>query len=55
MIVRELGAQHGSSPATSFCAGPPPAGATQMVKLPLPLVKAIHFPSGDQSGEVKLP
>jgi hypothetical protein len=54
-IVRELGAQHGSSPATNFCASPPSAGATQIVKLPLPLVKAIHLPSGDQSGEVKFP
>src|SRR5580658_5456994 len=54
-IVRELGAQHGSSPATNFCASPPSAGATQIVKLPLPLVKASHLPSGDQSGEVKFP
>src|SRR5271155_1897019 len=54
-IVRELGAQHGSSPATNFCASPPSAGATQIVKLPLPLVNASHLPSGDQSGEVKFP
>src|SRR5580658_8570391 len=54
-IVRELGAQHGSSPATNLCASPPAAGTTHIVKLPLPVVKAIHLPSGDQSGEVRFP
>src|ERR1700683_3863285 len=36
-IVRELGAQHGSSPDVNFSASPPSASATQIVKLPLPL------------------
>src|SRR5665213_4002569 len=51
-IVRELGAQHGSSPGTNLCASPPSAGTTQIEKLPLPLVNAICLPSGDQSGAV---
>src|SRR5581483_1834212 len=55
MIVRELGAQHGSSPATNCLASPPSAGTTQIEKFPLPTVKAICLPSGDQSGLVTLP
>src|SRR5262245_3973822 len=51
--VREFGDQDGSSPATNFITSPPFAGITQMSKPPPHWeVKAIHCPSGDQSGSV---
>jgi hypothetical protein len=48
--VREFGDQLGSSPSTSGVADPPDDGTTQILKLPICAVNAIHFPSGDQSG-----
>src|SRR6266436_9390221 len=50
--VRELGAQHGSSPGTNSTTGPPCGGTTQISKLPIIAVKTIHFPSGDQAASV---
>src|ERR1039457_738644 len=50
--VREFSDQDGSSPATSEVTVPPCDGTTQISKSPLCEVKAIHLPSGDQSGSV---
>ena len=53
--VRELGDQVGSSPSRRILVAPPFAGTTQIWKEPpADRVKAIHWPSGDQSGSVAL-
>src|SRR5579862_3671634 len=53
MSVREFGDQDGSSPRTRIVgAALPSAGITQMSNSPACKVKAIHLPSGDQSGSV---
>src|SRR5882762_4227285 len=49
-MVRELGAHDGSSPSTSATASPPPALTTQIWNVRVCEVKAMYFPSGDQSG-----
>src|SRR6516165_9089168 len=53
MSVREFGDHDGSSPRTRMVgAALPSAGMTQMSNSPACIVKAIHLPSGDQSGSV---
>src|SRR5207248_9957603 len=54
ITVRELGAQLGSSPATSAVTDPPPAGTVQIWNPPMLAVNTMVFPSGDQSGSVQL-
>src|SRR6185503_17994958 len=50
--AREFGAHEGSSPETSVIAGPPRASTMQIENPDAWEVKAIHLPSGDQSGSV---
>jgi len=51
--VREFGAHDGFWPATSTAGAMlPSTGITQISKSPACRVKAIHLPSGDQSGSV---
>ncbi|MCX8108729.1 MAG: hypothetical protein N3G20_07995, partial [Verrucomicrobiae bacterium] len=53
-IVREFGAQLGSSPVVRIRASPPVAGTMQTWKSRICDVKAIHLPPGDQSGSLGL-
>ncbi len=54
MSVREFGDHEGSSPGASTVASLPSGVTVQIEKLPVCDVKAMNFPSGDQSGSVGL-